>query len=138
VPGLLSIRKRRLAQAREDSASYSEFGSFQELYDQNEAVLHDILTTSMERVKSGQYPPGTGDWNVGTFYATSMDTAAIESAGSEWWTKDDVARYEAEAQKIVRQFDSYTTIDTTTHLQGSSRWARITATSEGSLSRARQ
>ncbi|GAC1409470.1 MAG: hypothetical protein NVSMB53_01780 [Gemmatimonadaceae bacterium] len=62
--------------------SYPEFGSFQELYDQNEAVLHDILTTSMERVKSRQDAPGTGDWKVGTFYATCMDTAAIESAGS--------------------------------------------------------
>jgi putative endopeptidase len=62
-------------------AAYPEFGSFQELYDQNEAVLHDILTTSMERVKSGQYQPGTGDWKVGTFYATCMDTTAIEKAG---------------------------------------------------------
>ncbi len=62
-------------------AAYPEYGAFQELADQNEAVLHDILTTSVERVKSGQYKPGTGEWKVGAFYATCMDTAAIERLG---------------------------------------------------------
>ena len=64
-------------------AAYPEFGSFQELFDQNEAVLHDILTTSLGRVKSGQYKPGTGEWKVGAFYATCMDTTAVEKLG---WT----------------------------------------------------
>ncbi len=36
----------------------------------------------------------------------------------DWWSKDDAARYDAEAQKIVRQFDSYTILDTATHVQG--------------------
>ena len=42
-------------------AAYPEYGSFQQLYDQNEAVLHDILPTSTDRVKSGQYNTGTGE-----------------------------------------------------------------------------
>jgi putative endopeptidase len=36
----------------------------------------------------------------------------------DWWTRDDATRYDAEAQKIVKQFDSYTVIDTATHVQG--------------------
>jgi len=63
-------------------AAYPEFGSFQELYDQNEAVLHDILNTSMARVKSGEYKPGTGEYKVGAFYATCMDTTTIEKLGA--------------------------------------------------------
>jgi putative endopeptidase len=63
-------------------AAYPEYGSFQELYDQNEAVLHDILTTSVQRVKSGQYKPGSGEWKVGAFYATCMDTVAIDRLGA--------------------------------------------------------
>ncbi len=63
-------------------AAYPEYGSFQELYDRNEAVLHDILESSAERVKSGLYTPGTGEWKVGAFYAACMDTAAVEKLGS--------------------------------------------------------
>ena len=63
-------------------AAYPEFGSFQELYDQNEAVLHDILNTSVARVKSGEYKPGAGEYKVGAFYATCMDTTAIERLGA--------------------------------------------------------
>jgi len=62
-------------------AAYPEYGAFQQLADENEAVLHDILNTSVERVKSGQYKPGTGEWKVGTYYATCMDTTAIENLG---------------------------------------------------------
>jgi putative endopeptidase len=36
----------------------------------------------------------------------------------DWWTKDDAARYDAEAQKIVQQYDAYTVLDTATHVQG--------------------
>jgi putative endopeptidase len=62
-------------------AAYPEYGAFQQLQDENEAVLHDILNTSVERVKSGQYKPGTGEWKVGAYYATCMDTTAIENLG---------------------------------------------------------
>ncbi len=63
-------------------AAYPEFGAFQELYDRNEATLHDILETSARNVKSGQYKPGTGEWKVGAYYATCMDTLAIEQRGA--------------------------------------------------------
>jgi putative endopeptidase len=63
-------------------AAYPEFGAFQELYDRNEATLHDILETSAKNVKSGQAKPGTGEWKVGAYYATCMDTAAIERRGA--------------------------------------------------------
>jgi len=36
----------------------------------------------------------------------------------DWWTKEDADRYNAEAQKIVKQFDAYTVLDTATHVQG--------------------
>jgi putative endopeptidase len=58
-------------------AAYPEFGAFQELYDRNEAVLHGILDTSAARARSGAYKPGTGSWKIGTYYATCMDTVAI-------------------------------------------------------------
>src|SRR5438105_607545 len=61
---------------------YPEYGAFQQLQDQNEALLHEILDTSVVRVRSGQYKPGTGEWKVGAFYATCMDTAAIERLGA--------------------------------------------------------
>ena len=63
-------------------AAYPAYGAFEQLYDQNEAVLHEILNTSVERVKSGQYKPGTGEWKVGAFYATCMDTTSIERRGA--------------------------------------------------------
>ena len=62
-------------------AAYPEYGAFQQLADENEAVLHDILNTSIGRVKSGEYKPGTAEWKVGAYYATCMDTTAIESLG---------------------------------------------------------
>jgi putative endopeptidase len=36
----------------------------------------------------------------------------------DWWSKEDAARYNAEAQKIVKQFNAYTVLDTATHVQG--------------------
>jgi putative endopeptidase len=61
---------------------YSSYGAFEQLYDQNQDVLREILDTSVVRVKSGQYKPGTDEWKVGVFYATCMDTAAIERLGA--------------------------------------------------------
>jgi putative endopeptidase len=62
-------------------ASYPAYGSFNELADRNEAVLHDILTVSAERARTGQSAPGSGAWKVGTFYATCMDSVAIQRRG---------------------------------------------------------
>ncbi|HST07627.1 MAG TPA: M13 family metallopeptidase N-terminal domain-containing protein, partial [Gemmatimonadaceae bacterium] len=64
-------------------ADYSTYGAFDQLFDQNQAVLRNVLDTSVMRVESGQYKPGTGEWKVGTFYATCMDTSAIERMGAK-------------------------------------------------------
>ena len=36
----------------------------------------------------------------------------------DWWTKDDVAKYTAQAQRVVEQFNAYTVVDSTTHVNG--------------------
>jgi putative endopeptidase len=61
---------------------YPTYGAFDQLFDQNQALLRTILDSSVVRVKSGQYKPGTGEWKVGTFYTTCMDTVAIERLGA--------------------------------------------------------
>jgi putative endopeptidase len=62
-------------------AAYSSWGTFNELADRNEAVVHRILDDAAARVHSGQARPGTNDWKVGTFYESCMDTARIEALG---------------------------------------------------------
>lgn len=36
----------------------------------------------------------------------------------DWWTPGDAARYTAEAQKVVAQFNGYTVVDSSTHVNG--------------------
>jgi putative endopeptidase len=36
----------------------------------------------------------------------------------DWWSAEDATKYKAAAQKIVDQFDAYTVIDSTTHVNG--------------------
>jgi putative endopeptidase len=36
----------------------------------------------------------------------------------DWWTAEDATKYKAEAQRIVDQFNAYTVIDSTTHVNG--------------------
>ena len=36
----------------------------------------------------------------------------------DWWTPDDAAKYKAEAQKLVDQFNDYTVVDSSTHVNG--------------------
>src|SRR2546423_7356263 len=61
---------------------YPTYGAFDQLFDSNQALLRTILDSSGVRVRSGQYKPGTGEWKVGAFYATCMDTVAIERLGA--------------------------------------------------------
>ncbi len=61
---------------------YSSYGAFDQLFDQNQALLRTILDSSVVRLKSGQYKPATGEWKVATFYATCTDTVAIERLGA--------------------------------------------------------
>jgi putative endopeptidase len=36
----------------------------------------------------------------------------------DWWTKQDADKYNAQAQRVVDQFDAYTVVDSTTHVNG--------------------
>ena len=36
----------------------------------------------------------------------------------DWWTKDDVAKYNVQAQRVVEQFNGYTVVDSNTHVNG--------------------
>ena len=36
----------------------------------------------------------------------------------DWWTKEDAVQYVAEADKVAKQFDGYTVIDSATHVNG--------------------
>ena len=36
----------------------------------------------------------------------------------DWWAPGDAAKYKAQAQRIVDQFDAYTVVDSTTHVNG--------------------
>ena len=34
----------------------------------------------------------------------------------DWWTKEDAAKYTAEADKVAKQFDAYTVLDSATYM----------------------
>jgi putative endopeptidase len=60
-------------------AAYSVWGSFQELSDKNEAVVHGILDSAAAHVATAR--PGSNAWKVGAFYGSCMDSARVESLG---------------------------------------------------------
>jgi putative endopeptidase len=65
-----------------DSASipgeYPSWGSFYELYENNQAVLRRALEAAAANRTAA---PGSRDAKLGAFYGTCMDTAAIDRAG---------------------------------------------------------
>ncbi|HEU4950734.1 MAG TPA: M13 family metallopeptidase [Holophagaceae bacterium] len=60
-------------------ADKSRYGAFNELYDHNRAILHDIL---VDAAKS-KAKPGSVEQKVGDFFAASMDEARIEKLGAK-------------------------------------------------------
>ena len=64
-------------------AAYSSWGSFNELQDHNQDVVHQILDDEAAAVRDKKAKPGTNEWKVGTFYAACMDTSAIEALGTK-------------------------------------------------------
>jgi len=36
----------------------------------------------------------------------------------DWWTKEDADKYNAQAERVVSQFNAYTVVDSTTHVNG--------------------
>jgi putative endopeptidase len=58
---------------------YSTWGSFTVLADKNQQALRQIL----EAAEKSAAPSGSNERKVGDFYASCMDTAAIETAGTK-------------------------------------------------------
>ncbi len=67
------------AKAATIPAAYSLWGSLSEISDRNDAVVHSILEDAAKNAKSAK--AGSNAWKVGTFYASCMDTTAIEKLG---------------------------------------------------------
>src|SRR5712664_3540068 len=58
---------------------YSTWGSFSVLADKNQQALRQIL----EAAEKSDAPSGSNERKVGDFYASCMDTSAIEAAGTK-------------------------------------------------------
>jgi len=58
---------------------YSTWGSFSQLVDKNQQNLRSILETAEKQ----QSTPGSNEQKIGDFYASCMDTAAIDAAGTK-------------------------------------------------------
>ena len=61
-------------------AAYSRWGAFNELNDRNQAVLHQVLDDAAKNADTDKSPNVR---KVGTFYATCMDSTAIEAEGAK-------------------------------------------------------
>jgi putative endopeptidase len=59
--------------------AYSTWGSFSELLDKNQQNLRQIL----EAAEKQQAAPGSNEQKIGDFYASCMDTEAIDAAGTK-------------------------------------------------------
>jgi predicted metalloendopeptidase len=65
--------------ANEIPPQYSTWGSFSRLLDKNQQNLQQILETA----ENGKATPGSNEQKIGDFYASCMDTAAINAAGTK-------------------------------------------------------
>jgi putative endopeptidase len=66
-------------------ASYPSYGSFEALYDRNEAILHGILDTASRDLRGlpdRQPQKGTNAYRVAAYYDACMDTVTIEKLGT--------------------------------------------------------
>ncbi len=61
-------------------AAYSRWGAFNELNDRNQAVLHEVLDDAAMNKKADA---SADVKKVGVYYASCMDSAAIEAAGAK-------------------------------------------------------
>ncbi len=60
-------------------AAYPGYGSFQKLADRNQDVLHGILN----QAAAAKAPAGSNEQKIGDFYASCMNVAAINAAGTK-------------------------------------------------------
>jgi putative endopeptidase len=85
---------------------YPEWGSFVTLQDQNEKALHGILEAAATEKSAA---PGSNEQKIGDFYATCMDTSAIEKQG--------LKPLAADLGKIDAIHDTASLVDTAALLQ---------------------
>ena len=67
-------------------AEYASYGSFEALYDRNEAILHGILDTVARDLKAPpdmQPQKGTNAYRVAAYYDACMDTTQIDKLGTQ-------------------------------------------------------
>src|SRR5215217_4789397 len=64
-------------------AAYGSWGSFNELQDKNETVVHDVIEAALKSVRAGSVPPTSNVYKVGAFYEACVDTIAIEALGTK-------------------------------------------------------
>jgi putative endopeptidase len=98
-------------------AEYPSWGTFTELRDNNLSAMHTIL----EAAATAKAPNGSNEQKIGDFYASCMDTAAIESAGLKPLAADfaaidaihdrasrdaEIARLQREGAGVVFRFGS--------------------------------
>lgn len=62
-------------------AALPAWGSFEALQDHNQDVLHQILERDAAAARQGSAQEGSPAWKVGTYYASCMDTVAIDKLG---------------------------------------------------------
>ncbi len=62
-------------------AAYPSYGAAFAVQDHNWDVLHQILDTDAIEASSGKLAVGSRPWKVGTYYASCMDTVAIDTQG---------------------------------------------------------
>ena len=83
-------------------AAYSSWGSFNELADRNQAVIHKLLD---EAAADRSAPAGSNRQKVGTFYRTCMDSTLAEQQGDAPLkpTLDEIAsiRNRADLERVV-------------------------------------
>jgi putative endopeptidase len=86
---------------------YPSWGSFAQLADKNQQHLKQIL----EEAASAKAAPGSNEQKIGDFYASCMDTSAIDAAGTKPIEPDlariaeikNVADLQAEAARLQEQ-----------------------------------
>jgi predicted metalloendopeptidase len=98
-------------------AEYASWGTFTQLRDNNLTAMHSIL----EAAAASKAKPGSDEQKIGDFYASCMDSSAIESAGLKPLAEEfaaidgvndrtsldaEIARLQREGANVVFRFGS--------------------------------
>jgi putative endopeptidase len=64
-------------------AAYGSWGAFNQLQDNNEAIVHNILDAALGNVRKGAAKPSSDGYKVGAYYEACLDTIAIDALGTK-------------------------------------------------------